>query len=565
MYLSKLLLRDFGKFHNKEISLKSGLNVICGDQDAGKTTIRDFITGMFFGIHRRDGFGAGLSEYDRRKPENRSNYSGSIYLRDEDKTYLVDRSFLSGAKKTSLMEVKSGREVRLANPETLTGTVLTTDRNTYRDTQCISGEKTQSAKELARELSNLYQTGSPNLDIERAISYLEAEKKKHVPKPMVRRLESIDRRLEEFESVDADLEKLEQERRQLSEDFIIEAEKRKRVARRMVENEDGTVSYEKDEELDKKIDRITRQDTSYGAMEEDEEDDGPKLTDRLGVIIAAGILVIAAIAVIVYLLPFDSAIRHLFIIFTALFVVLTIVDGLRIKGYFDSDDGDDTPSEEEFKKVLKELETEKEKEEELEFDMTFAKEFQEKKAALAERENQLLEKKNERERLKAEFNSVFKKKSELEDELTAIGLAASRLRAASEKIQKETAEGLFPNISEFLPILTANAWNGLIFDETGSLLVTGKEGTKLLSDLDDAQVAKVTLAVRLAVAKYFARNEAVPLVLDDAASCTNAEDYVALARALMKLRREQIILLTSDRMMRDCLMAAGMELNYAEI
>jgi len=565
MYLSKLLLRDFGKFHNKEISLKSGVNVICGDRDSGKTTIRDFITGMLFGIHRRSGFGSELSEYDKRKPETRSGYSGSVYLRDEDKTYLVDRSFLTGAKKTSLMEVKSGREVRLANPDTLTGTVLSTDRNTYRDTQCISGDGEQTADGLARELSNLYQTGSPNLDIERAISYLEQEKKKHVPKPMVRRLESIDRQLEEYESVDRDLEKLEKERRELNEEFIIEAEKRKRVARRMVENEDGTVTYEKDEELDKKIDRITRKDTTFGAEELDEEEDKPRLTDRLSVIIAVGIFVIAVIAVVVYMLPFEPAIRHLFIIFTALFVVLTIIDGLRIKGYFDSDDGDDTPSEEEFHKVLQELETEKEKEEEIEFDMTFAKEFQEKKAALAERENALLEKRNERERLKAEYSSVFRKKSELEDELVAITLAAARLRSASEKIQKETAEELFPNISAFLPILTDYEWNGLIFDDQGGLLVTGDSGTEPLKGLEKSMIGKVTLAVRLAVAGYFARKEATPLILDDAVRCEDEKDYKALAEALNLLNREQVILLTSDRGMKDGLTAGGLKLNYTEL
>ena len=39
MYLNKLLLKDFGKFNNKEIELKSGVNLIYGPNEAGKTTL----------------------------------------------------------------------------------------------------------------------------------------------------------------------------------------------------------------------------------------------------------------------------------------------------------------------------------------------------------------------------------------------------------------------------------------------------------------------------------------------------------------------------------------------
>ena len=38
MYLTKLLMKDFGKFHNKEVNLKPGINIICGGADSGKST-----------------------------------------------------------------------------------------------------------------------------------------------------------------------------------------------------------------------------------------------------------------------------------------------------------------------------------------------------------------------------------------------------------------------------------------------------------------------------------------------------------------------------------------------
>ena len=42
MYFSKLLLKDFGKFHNREINLKPGVNVVYGTRNAGKSTVADF-------------------------------------------------------------------------------------------------------------------------------------------------------------------------------------------------------------------------------------------------------------------------------------------------------------------------------------------------------------------------------------------------------------------------------------------------------------------------------------------------------------------------------------------
>ena len=55
MYFSNTLLRGFGKFNNKSLDLKQGINVISGSEDSGKTTFKDFLIGMLFGIPQRSG------------------------------------------------------------------------------------------------------------------------------------------------------------------------------------------------------------------------------------------------------------------------------------------------------------------------------------------------------------------------------------------------------------------------------------------------------------------------------------------------------------------------------
>ena len=58
MYINKLFLKEFGKFNNREIKLDSGLNVVYGEPGAGKSTFRDFVTGILFGMDKYKGIGS---------------------------------------------------------------------------------------------------------------------------------------------------------------------------------------------------------------------------------------------------------------------------------------------------------------------------------------------------------------------------------------------------------------------------------------------------------------------------------------------------------------------------
>lgn len=50
MQINELLLKNFGKFHDRQINLEEGINLIHGENESGKSTIHTFIKGMLFGI-----------------------------------------------------------------------------------------------------------------------------------------------------------------------------------------------------------------------------------------------------------------------------------------------------------------------------------------------------------------------------------------------------------------------------------------------------------------------------------------------------------------------------------
>ena len=580
MYLTKLLIRDFGKFHNKSMDLQKGVNIVYGDADAGKSTVRDFLIGLMYGIPRREGITRVRSNYELRKPKTGNGYSGTAYINDDENSYLVDRTFLAGAKKASVLDVSSGREVRLNNTDTISGTLCETDKNTYLDTKCIVGDSS-GKKDLQKYLTNITLTGTSNIDKVKAIKYLEDEKKNHIPKPLIRRLDELDERLSEYDTVDDDIAAVENEIKTLNEEFVMEAERRKRIARRMVENEDGTVTYESDATIEEKIDRITEREKNYvdsdKMIEKAEEKlaeerkaakiearKNIKFTDRIPVIFASGIAVILIIAAIVYILPFEDLIRKLFIIFTALFVIITIIDGFRAKGYFDAKEEEDTPDEEEFKKVLEELKEEAEEQEEMEFDMTFAKEFQEKKAVLKEKENALVNRRNERNKLRHEFDTVFKKKSELEDEIKAIDLAINKINTLSEKFREDAFKHLLGNVSRYIRRITQDEFSELTFDDKGGIILKADYGYVPISNLTEADAGKVYLAVRLSIAKYLAK-EKLPLIIDGTSMLESASEIKALADCLMDMKEEQIIILTDDWGMDSVLKGKGIETNLIRL
>ena len=66
MQINELLLKNFGKFHDRQIDLEEGINLIHGENESGKSTIHTFIRGMLFGIERGRGRKMILSVYTNR-------------------------------------------------------------------------------------------------------------------------------------------------------------------------------------------------------------------------------------------------------------------------------------------------------------------------------------------------------------------------------------------------------------------------------------------------------------------------------------------------------------------
>lgn len=561
MYLNKLSLKDFGKFNNIEIDLKSGVNLICVDSESKKSSLKEFIVGMFYGIKRSKGIEKNDDNYERIKSVSGRNSSGKIYLKKDDKKYFVERDFRKRGSRVNVLDIQTGRELLLKKGNNLQGTLFDADKSTYVNGMCIPKPRSEDKKKLSREIkdytANMTLCGSTDIDKTAVVEYLKDEKRKYDTRSLEREAEGIQEQIDRYDGVEDKLKDIREQIREIEEEFAMEAAKRKREARKLVETENGT-SYEENDKLNDGLDELAKNSTF--TEKEESENGETKITDKLWFILLTGLFVIAVITAMVYILPFEKGVRQLFVVCTILFVIITIVEGLYAKGAFEGDIS--TPSEEDFKRVIKELEDSKANEDEVEIDMSFAEEFMEKKADLKVTEHDLLEDKRRKQELIDELNVVEAELKKMQAELDAINYAINAVNEISAEIQSEM-KNLLTNTCHFIAPLTKDRYDDVRFEISGRVAI-GKNGSyESIDNLDFEDLKKVYMSVRLSSAMTLNKDN-LPVVIEEGI-LQEDEAVTTVVECLEKLNAEQVIILTAKPSTEQLFANAGIEYNYMVI
>jgi len=108
MRINNLKINGFGKLENKEINLSENINLIYGKNEAGKTTLLKFISGMFYGVSKNKNKKE-FPDFERYKPWKAEEFSGKInYTLDNKKQFEVFRDF---TKKNPQIYNENGEEI----------------------------------------------------------------------------------------------------------------------------------------------------------------------------------------------------------------------------------------------------------------------------------------------------------------------------------------------------------------------------------------------------------------------------------------------------------------------
>lgn len=181
MILKELRLSHFGKFQEKEVSLKPGLNIVYGKNEAGKSTMHSFIRGMLFGIERQRGRASKDDVYTKYLPwKSNGLYEGSMDIIAGNKEYRILRNFQKNNREFRILDLTTGREVELVHKDIadiIPGLTESLYRNTVSIEQLHTGTDDELAKEVRNYMANLSVSKTNEVDVSSALAQLTARRK----------------------------------------------------------------------------------------------------------------------------------------------------------------------------------------------------------------------------------------------------------------------------------------------------------------------------------------------------------------------------------------------------
>lgn len=226
MKINSLHLTHFGCFHQKRMELQPGINVIYGENEAGKSTIHHFIGAMLFGVERLRGKGSKKDEYSRYQPwEQGKNYEGSMEITHEGRVYRLIRNFYREDEYFKIEQLDTGRQLFLTDGQmdTLIGGL---NKTNFKNTLSISQMETQIdatfGLTLQAYMANIEQTKSQAVDLGATIGYLKKEKKKYQHTEAEKRLKKLQEQSDTMRVFDVEREQIIEEitRRQEMLDLV---------------------------------------------------------------------------------------------------------------------------------------------------------------------------------------------------------------------------------------------------------------------------------------------------------------------------------------------------------
>lgn len=183
MFIKKLRLNYFGRFHDREIDLEKGINLIYGENESGKSTIHSFIKGMLFGVERLRGRGAATKEdlYTRYLPwDYPGAFGGRMDIQTGGKTYRLQRSFHANDKSFTIIDLETGREFPLEEGY-ISELIPHLNESTFKNTISIEQLKAQTDTELPLQvrdyITNLSIAKSKEVNVTKAVASLTEKKK----------------------------------------------------------------------------------------------------------------------------------------------------------------------------------------------------------------------------------------------------------------------------------------------------------------------------------------------------------------------------------------------------
>lgn len=187
MKINNLRINGFGKLKDKEFELSDGINIVYGENEAGKSSMLKFITSMLYGASKNKN-GKDISDFDKFKPWRTEEFSGKIeYTLDNGENFEVYREFkkknpvIYNSKKEDIsktfnIDKTKGIEFFLEQ----TGI----DEETFYNTAITEQEGVKLSKSsqnsIIQKISNLVSSGDDNISYKKSLEKINKRQNEEV-------------------------------------------------------------------------------------------------------------------------------------------------------------------------------------------------------------------------------------------------------------------------------------------------------------------------------------------------------------------------------------------------
>lgn len=176
MKINKLKINSYGKLKEKEINFQDGINLIYGQNEAGKSTLIKFITNSFYGISKNKK-GKEVSDFDKYKPWSGEEFSGKLeYELDNKEKYEIYRDFSKKNPKIfneNMEDISKEFNIDKNKGNEFFYEQTKIDEDLFLSTLAINQNEVklenQAQNFLIQKIANLAQTGDDSISFKRVI------------------------------------------------------------------------------------------------------------------------------------------------------------------------------------------------------------------------------------------------------------------------------------------------------------------------------------------------------------------------------------------------------------
>ena len=462
MIINKLQLKNFGRFQNRELILKPGINVIYGGNESGKSTIHTFLQGMLFGMKRMRGRASRTDSYNKYMPwENAGWYEGAMTFTCGEKRFQLERNFQKNKEESILFCETDGEllSVKDGDLDMLLGNI---SEVVYCNTVSVGQAKSTTQeglyKELRDYLAEFQGSGDMHFNPEKAVEILKQKRKQK----------------EKQEELAA--RKKEKEEERLAYEISYEQEEIRNLK-------------QKQQELQIQTAKLIREERQAQDAEKIEEERG-KRSGRNGLKILAA----AGFFVGFLLFVFGKIPWYLMVMGAAFLAAVCLLPWL-FSGLTKDSKKKEAPK-------ISPAETGKVK-------------LQERLRMLKEN---LQERQRKLENLQEEYEEVREEQGEIlsaRREIRTLLEAERRIKEAAARMQKKTGGVLQKKLSQIFSSLTQGKYQQIILDEDFHIHLSRNGKLLALHQVSFGTIEQVYLALRLACGEILCQEEELPLVLDE--------------------------------------------------